>query len=46
VPADILHGAVAGTATMPMPLSFAALTGVCLLLFWTSLWQVRRKWIV
>ena len=44
--ADILHGAIEGAATMPMPLSFVALTGFCLLLFWTSLWQVRRKWIV
>lgn len=44
--ADILHSAVAGTATMPMPLSFVALAGFCALLFWASLWQVRRRWIV
>lgn len=43
---DILHGAVAGTATMPMPLSFVALAGFYALLFWASLWQVRRRWIV
>lgn len=44
--ADILHGAVTDTATMPAALNFAVLVGFCLLLFWTSLWQVRRKWIV
>lgn len=44
--ADILHGAVAGTATMPFALNLAALLAFCVALFWLSLWQIRRKWIV
>ena len=34
--ADILHGAVADTVTMPAVLNLAVLVAFCLLLFWTS----------
>jgi ABC-2 type transport system permease protein len=44
--ADLLHGAVNGTARLPVPLSLAVLTGFCALLFLASLRNVRRKWIV
>jgi len=44
--ADLLHGAVNGTARLPVALSLAALAGFCVLLFLVSLRNVRRKWIV
>lgn len=44
--ADILHRALTATATLPAAVSFVALCGFCLLLFWASLWQVRLKWII
>ena len=43
--ADLLHGAVNGTARLPVALSLAALAGFCVLLFLVSLRNVRRKWI-
>lgn len=44
--ADILHGAVTGTAVMPFFVNLAALLAFCVAVFWLSLFQVRRKWIV
>jgi ABC-2 type transport system permease protein len=43
--ADLLHGAINGTARMAMALDVAALTGFCLLLFLLSLRNIQRKWI-
>lgn len=43
--ADLLHGAVNGTARLPVALSLAALAGFCVILFLVSLRNVRRKWI-
>jgi ABC-2 type transport system permease protein len=44
--ADLLHGAVNGTARMPVGLSVSILTGFCVLLFLASLGMVRRRWIL
>lgn len=44
--ADILHGAIRGAATMPYPLSMAALVLFCAGLFAVSLRNIRRRWIV
>jgi ABC-2 type transport system permease protein len=43
--ADLLHGAVNHTARMPVTLSFVALAGFCLVLFFVSLRNVRKRWI-
>jgi ABC-2 type transport system permease protein len=43
--ADLLHGAVNRTARMPVMLSFAALTGFCVVLFLVSLRNIRNRWI-
>jgi len=43
--ADVLHGAVNGAGTFPVPLSFAALLAFCVALFLISLCNVRRRWI-
>jgi len=43
--ADLLHGAVNGTARMPAALSFAALAGFCAVLFVLSLGNIRKRWI-
>jgi ABC-2 type transport system permease protein len=44
--ADILHGAVSHSTAMPQGLSFGTLLAFCVGLFWLSLRQVRRRWIV
>jgi ABC-2 type transport system permease protein len=43
--ADLLHGAVNHTARMPVMLSFAALAGFCLVLFFVSLRNIHKRWI-
>jgi ABC-2 type transport system permease protein len=43
--ADLLHGAVNGTARMPVAVDLAALGGFCIVLFLFSLRNVKRKWI-
>lgn len=43
--ADVLHGAVNGTARMPVALDLAVLAGFCAALFLVSLRNIRRKWI-
>lgn len=44
--ADVLHGAFGGDNIMPYALDFAMLGLFCLFLFVTSLWNIRRKWIL
>lgn len=44
--ADMLHGAIAGGAKLPIVLDIPALIAFCLGFFWLSLWQVKRKWII
>jgi ABC-2 type transport system permease protein len=43
--ADLLHGAVNRTAKMPAALDLAALAGFCMVLFFLSLRNIRKKWI-
>ena len=43
--ADLLHGAVNRAARMPTVLSFAALAGFCVVLFFVSLRNIRKRWI-
>jgi len=43
--ADLLHGAVNRTGTLPVALSFAALLAFCGALFLISLQNVRGRWI-
>lgn len=43
---DILHGAIHGMNTMPFGLSFAVMAGFCLALFYVSLRNIHRKWIL
>jgi ABC-2 type transport system permease protein len=44
--ADILHGAIHGANILPLPLDFAIITGFCIILFYISLRNIHRKWIV
>lgn len=44
--ADILHTAVSRAGVMPAALNFVLLTAFCGLLFYISLHNVRRRWIV
>jgi len=44
--ADILHGAIHGKNIMPLPLDFATITVFCMVLFYISLRNINRKWIV
>lgn len=44
--ADLLHGAVSGSNTMPYTLDFALLGIFCAGLFAASLRNIRRKWIL
>ncbi|MBN1543574.1 ABC transporter permease [candidate division KSB1 bacterium] len=43
---DILHGAVHGAAVQTLALNFAVITAFCLILFFFSLKNIHRKWIV
>jgi ABC-2 type transport system permease protein len=43
--ADMLHGAINRTAHLSLALSLVALAAFCALLFFVSLWNVKRKWI-
>ncbi len=43
---DILHFAIQGTHSLPLPLDFAIITGYCVVLFYISLRNVHRKWIL
>jgi ABC-2 type transport system permease protein len=44
--ADILHGAIHGKNLMPLGLDFSIITGFCIILFYISLRNIHRKWIV
>jgi len=44
--ADILHGAIQGQNMLPLSLDFFIITGFCVILFYVSLGNIRRKWIV
>ncbi len=44
--ADVLHGAVNGAARLPFAADFALLALFCAGLFWFSLRNVRRKWVL
>jgi ABC-2 type transport system permease protein len=43
---DVLHGAIHGQNTMPFALSFVMMAGFCLVLFYISLRNIHRKWIL
>jgi len=43
---DILQGAIEGKNIMPLPLDFAIIVGFCIILFYVSLRNIHRKWIV
>ena len=43
---DILYGAILGKSTMPILFDFAIITGFCLILFYISLRNIHRKWIL
>ena len=43
---DILHGAINGENVMPLSLDFAVIAGFCMLLFYISLRNIHRKWIL
>ena len=43
--ADILHGTIHGSRTLPYVLSFAALSAFCVALFAVSLHNIRKRWI-
>jgi len=44
--ADILHGAIHGENVMPLWLDFSIISGFCIVLFYTSLKNTRKKWIL
>ncbi len=43
---DILHGAIRGANVLPVGLDFTVIAAFCLLLFWVSLRNIHRKWIL
>jgi ABC-2 type transport system permease protein len=43
---DILHGAIQGKNTMPLSLDFVVIIGFCAILFYISLRNIYRKWII
>ncbi|MFO8089311.1 MAG: ABC transporter permease, partial [Desulfatiglandaceae bacterium] len=43
---DVLHGAVHGGNAMPYALDLVLLAVFCIILFWASLHNIKRKWIV
>ncbi len=44
--ADILHGAIGGKNTMALGLDFSVIIVFCLILFFVSLRNIHKKWIV
>jgi ABC-2 type transport system permease protein len=44
--ADILQGAIHGGNVMPLWLDFAIISGFCIVLFYTSLKNTQKKWIL
>jgi len=43
---DILHGAIHGQNMLPLSLNFPIIAGFCILLFYVSIKNIHRKWIV
>ena len=43
---DILHGSIHGQHMFPILMNFFILTGFCILLFYFSLRNIHRKWIL
>lgn len=43
---DILHGAIYGQNILPFNLNFFIITGFCIALFYVSIRNIHRKWIV
>jgi ABC-2 type transport system permease protein len=43
---DILHGAIHGKNIMSLPLDFAIIAGFCIILFYVSIRNIHRKWIL
>ena len=44
--ADLLHGSINGINIFPLPVNFVILGLFCIGLFWASLWNIRRRWIL
>ncbi len=44
--ADLLHGAVRGINIFPIPVDLMILGLFCVCLFWASLYNIKRKWII
>lgn len=44
--ADILRGSVVGTNVMPLTFNFGAILGFCVVLFYFSIKNINRKWII
>jgi ABC-2 type transport system permease protein len=44
--ADILHGAIHGQNVLPLSLNFSIMAGFCMLLFYVSIKNIQRRWIV
>jgi ABC-2 type transport system permease protein len=44
--ADVLHGAVHGSHSMPLSIDLALLAAFCIFLFAASLWNIKRRWIL
>jgi len=44
--ADILHGAIHGQSMLPLGLNFSIIAGFCIILFYFSIKNIHRKWIM
>jgi ABC-2 type transport system permease protein len=44
--ADILQGAINGHSVLPLGLNFSIIAGFCIILFYVSLKNIHRKWIL
>lgn len=44
--ADVLHGAIHRQNVLPLSLDFSIMAGFCMLLFYVSIKNIQRKWIV
>jgi len=44
--ADILHGAIHSGNSMPLWLDFVTITGFCIILFYISLRNIHKRWII
>ncbi len=44
--ADILHGAIRGQNLLPLSVDFSIIAGFCILLFYLSIKNIHKKWIL